>query len=83
MRLLAVVSLLLIAVVVVAVGEFGVVVSVRVPVGTVLELAAKTVLVVMADVIMIVSVGQSRMSVLGFLTFTVSTLLDHALPPYR
>jgi hypothetical protein len=34
-------------------------------------------------VIMIVRVGHRRMRVLRFLTFTVSALLDHALPPSR
>lgn len=61
MRPFGVVLVLILAGIVVAVGEFVVVVRMRVPVGLVLPLAAEATAMLVSDVIMVVAVGRRRM----------------------
>jgi hypothetical protein len=75
-RLLGVVTLLVVAAVVVAVGEWGVIVNVRVPGGPVLEVVAETPGVVVADVPMVVAMLGRRVGVLGFLALAFGSLPD-------
>jgi hypothetical protein len=73
MRLLGVVPFLILLAVVVAVGEFNMIVRMRVPVHAVLHLARLGDM--MGDVPVIVAVGYGRMGVLGLATFALRTLL--------
>jgi hypothetical protein len=75
MRLLGVVPFLILLAVVVAVGEFNMIVRMRVPVHAVLHLARLGDM--MGDVPMIVAVGYGRMGVLGLATFALGMLLSH------
>jgi len=74
MGLLVVVLLFVLLAVVVAVGELGVVVRMRVPVGAVLEVVAEAVLMVMTDVPVIVGVLDGRMGVGAGLALAVGAL---------
>src|SRR5688572_12746766 len=65
--LLGVIALLILAAVVVAVGQRGVIVGMRVPRGPVLVIVAEATSVVVADVPMVVAMRGRRVGVLGFL----------------
>jgi hypothetical protein len=76
--LLGVIALLILAAVVVAVGQRGVIVGMRVPRRPVLIIVAEATSVVVADMPMIVAMLGRGVGVLGFLSLALGALPDIA-----
>jgi hypothetical protein len=74
--LLSVIPLLILTAVVVAVGQRGVIVGVRVPRGPVFVVIAEATSVVVADMPMVMAMLGRRMGVLGFLPLALGSLSD-------
>jgi hypothetical protein len=75
-RFLGVVPLLILPTVVMAMGQRGVIVDVRVPRGSVLKVVTEPTRVVMADMPMVVAMFSRRVGVLRLLALTFGPLPD-------
>jgi hypothetical protein len=82
---LGVVALLLLPAVVVAMGQWSVIVDVGVPGGSVREVVTEAPLVMVADVPVVMAVLGCRVGVLRFLALALGTLPDigHRGPSFR